>query len=512
MSVKSLVKPARWGWSPALITPEAKELTRDLILMVPFWENSEAPFDYVNRQTASLGTTPSWVIGPGGFGIDTRSVANRIVFSDIHKFATGEPVSVFLFGTFIQNGTYVSVGTDAFGYYVNLYVSAVGPDDWWWAGYGDNTTHWDKDGATVRVSASYAGTVGGEAVKIVSNGEVHTDGTTSQRSTDSDDIVIGSNQNDTTQTTGLYYCAYAWKRALTDAEHNLLARDPFILLRRNNAIPTVLAADTGQTITPALVTQSLTAVDPAITTGNVNLEPALVTQSLTAVDPSVSTVAGLEITPTLVTQTLTAVDPAITTGNVNLEPGLVTQTLTPVAPTVTSNYTLEPTLVTQSLTAVDPSVATGTAVVSPALVTQTLTPVEPSVSIGEAQAITPETLSQLITTLPPAWISGGVVIGREVGALFRIDTSNLTIVWGFNRGMGTGFRSTEGWAKASGNFQFTGTVEGRNKVMDDVRTVWLANKAAAIGDLQTALNAALTSAGYLSPTGGTISIPNSDVT
>ena len=66
-----------------------------------------------------------------------------------------------------------------------------------------------------------------------------------------------------------------------------------------------------QDITPSLVSQLLAGVDPALTTGNVNLTPALVSQLLAGVAP------------------------AITTGNVNLTPSLVRQLLAGVAPTIT---------------------------------------------------------------------------------------------------------------------------------------------------------------------------------
>lgn len=88
----------------------------------------------------------------------------------------------------------------------------------------------------------------------------------------------------------------------------------------------------------------------------------------------------------------------------------------------------------------------------------------------------------------------------------------LVLVWDRHRGMGTGFKPSEGWEIASNTFAHTGTTEARNQIMDAVESAWNANKARDIVFLRFALNNALHAANYRTMAGGDVNSSDPEVT
>lgn len=202
--------------------------------------------------------------------------------------------------------------------------------------------------------------------------------------------------------------------------------------------------------------------------------------------PSVGA-AAQEITPSLVSQLLAGVDPAITTGNVNLVPSLVTQLFAAVDPAITTgNVNLSPSLVSQLLAGVDPALTTGNVNLSPSLVSQLLAGVDPTITGG----------SQI-----------SIAAGFDIARFYRHNISGderLVLVVGLPRSVGKGFRADESWETASGHFALPVVPRhpvSKEDAIDFVFTAWDTNKTDTQAVLTTAINSALTSAGYTRPNG-----------
>ena len=257
--------------------------------------------------------------------------------------------------------------------------------------------------------------------------------------------------------------------------------------QRRKLTPSLFSsASAAQEITPSLVSQLLAGVEPAITTGNVNLSPSLVSQLLAGVDPTLTT-GNVNLSPSLVSQLLAGVDPAITTGNVNLSPSLVSQLLAGVAPTITTgNVNLTPSLVSQLLAGVAPAITTGNVNLSPSLVSQLLAGVAPLVTGGSTFSID---------------------TGFDIARFYRHNISGdqrLVLVVGLPRSVGKGFRADESWDTVSGHFALPVIPRhpvAKKDATDFVFSAWDANKNASQATLTTAINSALTNAGYTRPNG-----------
>ncbi len=285
-----------------------------------------------------------------------------------------------------------------------------------------------------------------------------------------------------------------------------------------------------QILSPALVSQLIAGVAPAITTGNVDLAPSLESQLLAGIDPAVT--SNVNLAPSLESQLLTGVAPAVTTGNVNLSPALVSQLLAGVDPALSIDVT--PALESQLLAGVDPAVTTGNVNLSPALESQLLAGVAPTVTTGNvnlvlslvsqllagvAPAITtvnldlsPELVSQLLEGIDPA-VGGGehsLAPGFDIARFYRRNISGselLVLVVGTPRSVAKGFRADESWDHISGHFALPAEPrhpEAKKEAIGQVITAWDANKTASQAVLTAALNAALITAGYTRPHGAPI--------
>lgn len=259
-------------------------------------------------------------------------------------------------------------------------------------------------------------------------------------------------------------------------------------------------AAAGQEITPALVTQLLAGVDPAL---SIDITPALESQLLAGVAPQVD----LNLAPALESQLLAGVAPAITTGNVNLSPALESQLLAGVDPQVDLNLTVS--LVSQLLAGVDPAITTGNVNLSPALVSQLLAGVDPTLSGPE---ITPALVTQLLAGVDPA-VGGGehsLAPGFDIARFYRHNISGaqrLVLVVGTPRSVAKGFRADESWDTVSGHFALPAEPRhpaAKQEAIGQVITAWTENKTASQATLTAAINAALTTAGYTRAQGAPI--------
>jgi len=320
--------------------------------------------------------------------------------------------------------------TEEGSYLVAIDISAFEDFDYAWASSGSTVSGTPASPTTLETISSYAPTTAGNHLVVgrydqaSSAGEISGDVTVGGTPVAAGDI-------DTYQT-------QRWDA--TDSEHlTLMARQSItgtndIVLRGASAassnpvseyefvaVLNLELADAGLTITPALVTKSLTAVDPVITTGNVNIVPALESQPLAAIDPALS----IDIKPAAVSQPVTAIDPAITTGNVNIVPALESQPLAAIDPALAIDIKpslvsqplaaidpalaidIKPAAVSQPVTAVDPVITTGNVNLEPALVTQGLAAVDPAITIGNVN-LEPTLVSQPLAAVDPAITTGNV--------------------------------------------------------------------------------------------------------
>ena len=262
-----------------------------------------------------------------------------------------------------------------------------------------------------------------------------------------------------------------------------------------------------QTLEPAAASQTVSATDPTIATGAVTVTPSAVSQILAAIDPTLMA-GAVEILAGLVTQSLSPTDPAIATGGAAIDPALASQPVTPTDPSVgTDSAIVSPDNVDATVTATDPSLTSGVSMF-PAMETQTLSAFDPTLPAPTA-LVSPDAVAQALEALAIAILGGTIVGSNTAGALYR-NGDRLVLVWDRGRGMGRGFKSSEGWEVASATFMFP--YGGVNNVMSAVAATWTANKAAPIATLRSALNDQLTTAGYRTPTGKDVNTTIPDVT
>lgn len=120
------------------------------------------------------------------------------------------------------------------------------------------------------------------------------------------------------------------------------------------------AGSAPQSITPGLVTQSVTAFDPTVTPGTAYIVPPEVVwpggmTKAEGFDPTITT-GEVFITPAVVTQLVTAHDPTLTVGETFVTPALVSQLVTTFAPSVTFEQFASPDLAQSLAAAYDPIV------------------------------------------------------------------------------------------------------------------------------------------------------------
>ncbi len=186
----------------------------------------------------------------------------------------------------------------------------------------------------------------------------------------------------------------------------------------------------GQTLSPANVSQTLTAVNPAVTTGNVDLSPANVQELLAALSPTLA-VGAVAVTPDLVSQPIGSESPTLTAGPVVIDPDAVSQLLAAIDPAVVAaGSVIEPDAVLQTIAAVDPVVAVGAVTIAPSLVSSLLAAIDPTISVvGGPQTVDPSLVSQPMSAVDPAVLAGAVSITPDaVSAL--IAAVDPTIVVG----------------------------------------------------------------------------------
>ena len=298
----SLVKPPRWAWNPALLEPAGKGLARGLDLLVPLWDDGK-PAELVSGNLANYDTTTA-AIGPYGMVKNVPSVRTDVVASwsnpYLGEWDVSGGITVALFVDITANSTGSSDWTTMLAYRkaanwgtsdgYGIWLFNVSPGvatqelQFQYHSGGVNTT--EKAGVGTADEADVSAIYGAynlyayssessAAGQLYRNGEKLAMAATSTGAPDvsvGQRLVLGNAGEEgllTESHAGNYLFVAKWNRTLSDDEHALLAADPFVLLRRNWAIPTVLT--TSGTI-------ALTAVGSAASAGDAVLSSV---QSLT---------------------------------------------------------------------------------------------------------------------------------------------------------------------------------------------------------------------------------------
>lgn len=168
-----------------------------------------------------------------------------------------------------------------------------------------------------------------------------------------------------------------------------------------------------QTVSPGLVTQTLTALGPRV---DQEIDPGLQTRLLSAIAPSR---VDQEVDPGLLAQALTAIAPVVQSVQ-TVSPGLVTRSLTAIAPARVDQEVLV-SLLAQLLTATAPSRVDQS--VNPGLASQPISAIAPSRIDQQVAMIT---LTQLLSALAPRIDQQVVVllVSQPISAIAPTITSD----------------------------------------------------------------------------------------
>ena len=92
----------------------------------------------------------------------------------------------------------------------------------------------------------------------------------------------------------------------------------------------------------------------------------------------------------------------------------------------------------------------------------------------------------------------------DVAVFYRNAATSFVLAVGVSRTAAAGYKTSEGWYPASGQFALPMAAGGRAAAMTVARVAWAAEKASSNAVLLAAVNAALTAAGYTRPNGAAI--------
>jgi len=280
----SLVKPARWAVNRALLEADGKNLSRGLVDLLPLWDDAPlnvGPEHFANQPKYGISSLGSWTSKrePTSHGIGW-------------KYSGASPAE----GSFktdrglVRSDEWFTDRTSLYVYRLDTNTVDAGIESAYKPNLGYDILWFDTVSSEMRIAYS-AGTVAyGPVFHTASdNGTtyvvIHRNDHTNTRtdvwvngvnhisaadraSAAPDDTyyrAIGMAQN-TKFLHGVVVTHAHWNRCLTDTEIQKVSADPFILLRRDYAIPTVLALITGTLYTEALA--AATTITAVITNKN----------------------------------------------------------------------------------------------------------------------------------------------------------------------------------------------------------------------------------------------------
>ena len=337
-----LVKPPRWAWNRNLLEPANRELARGLVAAVPMWESSGSPVEVVAADISTVRGSPTWGVSPSGISLELSGTDQDITLDDRllvwkDRYADGFTLRLQIRSegsTSIWHALFANAWDSSGGDWSVALLQQTGTGDLWagirtngsqanvtWSGLTQDRTLYDIvfvwDGSDILLYADgvlVAGPVAVNRPQTVSDAQV----------------AIGAWPDPTPtypEWDGSVESFYQWDRPLNSDEISRLAADPFGLIRRNMAIPSIFAAVGDQTLngvlfspTPVFPTGS---VDPQpVTTDGVLFSPSPVFPT-GSVDPQAVTLAGVLFAPTPVFPT-GSVDPqALTIAGVLFSPSPV---------------------------------------------------------------------------------------------------------------------------------------------------------------------------------------------
>ena len=363
-SFPSLVKPPRWAVNRSLLSADGKNLTRGLVNLLPFWDDSPTDLGHDSFGAKRYGWFERGTLGRGitshGAGWSNAGTSSTWVESD----TTLDPATYWT-----TNWTELWVVT------CDVNAKDSGLRNWGTSLLTDSADllWFDTTGTAIRMGITGTATVYGPEfhtaadngkayVLVVTNDDTNThtnvlvDGVNhiSSASKVSDtvakNLIIAARGNTEMYSTLVTYAR--WNRVLTDAEVQTVSNDPFVLLRRNWAIPTVLA--TSGTAHTATITDPVGVTD-SISENETNRDT--VTEPISVTDATSRTVAASRTLSDTV-NTTDVISPAKTSQSTATDPVGVTDSVSVVltrAATAT-----DPVGVSDATTAVKSATATVT--------------------------------------------------------------------------------------------------------------------------------------------------------
>lgn len=262
-------KPHRWNASPGLVAPQWRDFWRGLVFAPPFWEGSgRAIYDSVLRGSDGVFVnTPVWTAGQYGQQVSLWSGENDYIEFDHHAslVLTGDYTVASLFRT-TDGGVLVAKFTAGGNYpgfilAVNRDAILDGRVSLW---TGDTTANWldavtaDADDGKWHLAL---GVLDGTTARVYVDGAQLASGTRSPNRGTSQPLDIGRRYDVADNFFGDIAGAWLWNRALSAAEVQRLASDPFGMFRPwYESFPAVLTPAAGNTIAVGLVTETDTAL------------------------------------------------------------------------------------------------------------------------------------------------------------------------------------------------------------------------------------------------------------
>ena len=178
----------------------------------------------------------------------------------------------------------------------------------------------------------------------------------------------------------------------------------------------ILAAASGETVTPGAATAALTAVNPTAVLGNLSITPGNAPLSLAGVDPT-AILGSVTAVPAHAPLTLQAIDPAVNLGSLTLAPAAASLALAAINPTVVlGSLAFSPGAAVITLLAIDPTVSAGGGPITPGAAILRLAAVDPAVVLASL-ALTPAASVLTLAAIAPDVVLGAIQLTPGAAAI-----------------------------------------------------------------------------------------------
>lgn len=240
MGALSSTKPQAWTLSPQMTA--APELWRDCLICAPFWESSGTPQNIVGSEFASDFLNAGWGIGSDGVELDLSADASGITFPLTADLPASSGVTIHFLHVFVNissPGNYAR-WIDTPGEALSMFQDGAQSTT-----EREGEIRFQRDGQFLAdegvfvdklvpssVTGTHPGGTGTARMYVDGEQRISKSWQATTDHSQGDKIWIGRENDDSTDDVKMHLRFFAlWRRELSPSDIDLLARDPFAMLR-----------------------------------------------------------------------------------------------------------------------------------------------------------------------------------------------------------------------------------------------------------------------------------------